>query len=113
MDNQKILTYYQSTLRTSGQYVLVSLALLSYSRFYRQQKNSIYNITFIILSLLILLIASLICYFLIKDIKNNIDFEQYDMLHKWLIIPKLILIINSVVGVFGLYTLVREINKLV
>tara|TARA_B110000483_G_scaffold230725_1_gene296249 strand:- start:6343 stop:6525 length:183 start_codon:yes stop_codon:yes gene_type:complete len=60
-----------------------------------------------------LLIATLICYFLIKDIKNTIDYEQYDMLHKWIIIPKLILIINSVIGVFGLYTLVREIKKLV
>lgn len=113
MDIQKIQSYYQSTLRTSGQYILISLALLSYSRYYRQRKNSIYSISFIILSLLILLIATLICYFLIKDIKNTIDYEQYDMLHKWIIIPKLILIINSVIGVFGLYTLVREIKKLV
>ena len=113
MDSQKILTYYQTTLTNSGQYILISLALLSYSRFYRKQKNSIYNITFIILSLLILLIALIICYFLLIDIRIVKNFEQSNILHKWLIIPKLIIIIIIFVGVFGLHTLFKEINKLV
>ena len=47
MDNHKIMTYYQSSLRTCGQYILVSLGLLGYSRFYREKK-----IIYIILLLL-------------------------------------------------------------
>ena len=33
LDQRNIMTYYQSTLRTIGQYMLVSLGLLGYSRF--------------------------------------------------------------------------------
>ena len=53
MDNHKIMTYYQSSLRTCGQYILVSLGLLGYSRFKIDKKNNLYNNIFFILFLLI------------------------------------------------------------
>ena len=95
MDTHKIMTYYQSSLRTCGQYILVSLGLIGYSRFYRAKKNDLYNIAFIILSLLILVVSSLICVFLIKDLNNLIHkSDSNNEINKWLIIPKIILISN-------------------
>lgn len=113
MDTHKVMTYYQSSLRTCGQYILVSLGLIGYSRFYRAKKNDVYNIAFIILSLLILFVASLICVFLMNDLNILIDKSDLNNeLNKWLIIPRIILGCNIVIGSFGLYTLVREINHL-
>ena len=114
MENHKIMTYYQSSLRTSGQYILVSLGLLGYSRFYREKKNNLYNISFIILSLLILGVSSLICLFLVNDLNNLLQnpSNEHSIMNKWLIIPYTILIIIFIVGCFGTYTLFREIYKL-
>ena len=114
MDSHKLMTYFQSSLRTTGQYILVSLGLLGYSRFYRAKKNKLYNISFIILSLLILTIASLISFYLIKDMNKfiNKSNSEYDLLNKWIIIPKMIIFINLMIGGFGLFTLYREIYKL-
>ena len=113
MDSHTVMTYYQSSLRTCGQYILVSLGLIGYSRFYRAKKNDLYNIAFIILSLLILLVASLICVFLIKDLNILIEkSESNNEINKWLIIPKIILVCNIAIGGFGLYTLNREIHNL-
>ena len=109
-----IMTYYQSSLRTIGQYMLVSLGLLTYSRFYRKQRNEIYNTAFIALSLLILIIASCICFFLIQDLtryKMSSD-DKNTHIDKWLIIPKLILGANICIAAFGAVTLFREIRKL-
>jgi hypothetical protein len=109
-----IMTYYQSSLRTIGQYMLVSLGLLTYSRFYRKQKNELYNTAFIALSLLILLIASFICFFLIQDLNRYKGSDEDKTTHivKWLIIPKLILGANMCIGAFGAVTLFREVRKL-
>ena len=113
---QNIMTYYQSTLRTIGQYMLVSLGLLGYSRFYRKQKNGIYNVAFIALSLLILLIASFVCFFLINDLNRyKLSSDKNDeLIHidKWFVIPKLILGVNICIGVFGIMTLIRESKKI-
>jgi|TARA_R110002072_G_scaffold202116_5_gene359907 heme/copper-type cytochrome/quinol oxidase subunit 2 len=109
-----IMTYYQSTLRTIGQYMLVSLGLLGYSRFYRKQKNDVYNVAFIALSLLILIIATCICFFLIKDLtryKSALD-NKTTYVDKWLTIPKIILVANISIATFGIFTLIRESRKL-
>jgi NO-binding membrane sensor protein with MHYT domain len=94
--------------------MLVSLGLLTYSRFYRKQKNEIYNIAFITLSLLILLIASFICFFLIQDLRRyNVGIEDNTThIVKWLMIPKLILGVNICIGAFGAVTLFKEVRKL-
>ena len=68
MNSEKeIIMFYHTTLRNVGLYTSISFALLASSRFYRG-KNKIYNIIFIILSLLILLTSILICKYLILDL---------------------------------------------
>lgn len=114
LDQRNIMTYYQSTLRTIGQYMLVSLGLLGYSRFYRKQHNEIYNTVFIALSLFILLTATYICFLLIQDLNTYMlssDDEDNDI-RKWTIVPKIILGINVCIGLFGFITFVREVKKL-
>jgi len=105
------LMFYQTSFRNVGLFTTISLALLGYSRFYRD-KNTIYNISFIIISLVFILCSCYICYYLVKDLENihkNLDKSLY--LKKWLIIPKIILVTNSIIGIFGIYTLIRELKK--
>ena len=55
METEKdILMFYQTSLRNVGLYTSISFALLASSRFYRG-KNKMYNVLFIVLSLLVLL----------------------------------------------------------
>ena len=49
--------FYQTGLRNVGLYTSISLALLGSSRFYRGKGNSVYNIAFLIISVVALLLA--------------------------------------------------------
>lgn len=105
----KAITLYHSSIRNVALFISVSLALLGYSRFYRE-KNHTYNISFIIISLSFLFCSYLLCFNLIidlEDINKRLDKKIY--LEKWLIIPKIVLIIIISIAIFGLYTLKREI----
>tara|TARA_B100000282_G_C31704847_1_gene478118 strand:+ start:211 stop:549 length:339 start_codon:yes stop_codon:yes gene_type:complete len=112
MNSEKeIIMFYHTTLRNVGLYTSISFALLASSRFYRG-KNKIYNIIFIILSLLILLTSILICKYLIDDIKkmkSNLDEIKY--LNKWQNIPKIIFNVNISIGIVALIILIKEILK--
>ena len=118
-DEKSILMYYHTTLRNVGLYTSVSLALLGYSRFYRG-KIYLYNISFILLSLTLLVltvyktqlfVSTLITQ--INDLKkeNDIYDDKYN-LEDLVIVPKTMVIMNSIICVFGFYTLTREIIKI-
>lgn len=118
-DEKSILMYYHTTLRNVGLYTSVSLALLGYSRFYRG-KIYLYNISFILLSLTLLIltvyktqlfVSTLITQ--INDLKkeNDIYDDKYN-LEDLVIVPKTMVIMNSIICVFGFYTLTREIIKI-
>lgn len=108
---RELYMFYQSALRNVAAFTSVSLGLLGYSRFYRD-KNYIYNIGFIIISLLILLNGGIICLYLIKDIEHydkKIKKEsEKQYFEKWIKIPKIVLVIIVIIALFGLYTLKRE-----
>ena len=102
METEKdLLMFYQTSLRNVGLYTSVSLALLGYSRFYRG-KNKVYNIAFILLSLAILLCAIIISKYLIADLEAMSQKINTVYLEKWLALPKYILFVDLLVGVFGL-----------
>ena len=112
METEKdLLMFYQTALRNVGLFTSVSLALLGYSRFYRG-KNKIYNLAFIILSLAILICAIIISKYLIQDLEKMSKKVDTTYLEKWVALPKYIMVINVLVGAFGLVTLVREIRKM-
>ena len=112
METEKdLLMFYQTSLRNVGLFTSISLALLGYSRFYRG-KNKIYNVAFIILSLAILVCAIIISKYLIQDLEKMSKKVDTTYLEKWVALPKYIMVINVLVGSFGLVTLVREIRKM-
>ena len=119
MNLTQIKMLYHTNIRNIALYTSVSLALLGYSRYYRQTKYQIYNISFIIISLSFLLMSMFLSLYLLKDHKVYLDklvkekkYTNKDiiMLEKWYIVPKISLVITSIIGLFGLYTLLREIK---
>ena len=109
---------YQTTLRNVGLYTSVSLALLGYSRFYRGKGNSVYNISFIIISMFFLMFALVIVRNLLADHKiilDNFSDDEKEHLLKWYQIPEALQYVLGIILLFSAYTLVRqvrEINKL-
>ena len=111
MENEKdVILFYHSALRNVGLYTSVSLALLGYSRFYRG-KDYGYNIAFIVLSLAILTCAIMICTYLSSDIKTMTQGMDLLYLDKWINLPTYILFVTYLVGLFGVFTLIRELRK--
>ena len=110
MDSEKsLLMYYHTALRNVGLFTSISFVLLASSRFYRG-KNKIYNILFILLSLLVLLSSITICKYLIDDIKNmKHDLDQVKYVNKWENIPQIIFYANITVGLIGLTTLLKQL----
>lgn len=117
-DEKAILMYYHTTLRNVGLYTSVSLALLGYSRFYRGQ-IFLYNVSFILLSLVLISLTIYKTQLFVNTLKVQFQElvssqENYDDkygLQDLLVVPQTMVVMNSIVLVFGIYTLLREITK--
>ena len=117
-DEKSILMYYHTTLRNVGLYTSVSLALLGYSRFYRG-RIFIYNISFILLSLFLLILTIYKTQLFVNTLKVQLtELQQHDEnyqdkygLEDLLVVPQTMVIMNSIVLIFGGYTMYREIIK--
>lgn len=110
MESEKdLLMYYHTTIRNVGLFASISFAGLGYSRIHRN-KDKIYNMAIIFVSLAFLAISLYITHFLIND------FEKYQLkiksenANKWLLLPKSILFFNIGVFLLGTYMLYREIR---
>ena len=117
-DEKSILMYYHTTLRNVGLYTSVSLALLGYSRFYRG-RIFIYNISFILLSLFLLILTIYKTQLFVNTLKVQLtELQQHDEnyqdkygLEDLLVVPQTMVIMNTIVLTFGVYTMYREIIK--
>lgn len=117
-DEKAILMYYHTTLRNVGLYTSVSLALLGYSRFYRGQ-IFLYNVSFILLSLVLISLTIYKTQLFVNTLKVQFQElvssqENYDDkygLQDLLVVPQTMVVMNSIVLIFGIYTLLREITK--
>lgn len=113
MNEKDILMYYHTTFRNIGLYTSVSVAMLGYSRFYRG-KNKLYNLAFIIISLVFLLFSLLVTKHLIQmvsEMKSQVKEPIGLNIDHLSNIPKYVFITNCAVFMFGLYTLVREVRE--
>jgi len=119
MNLTQIKMLYHTNIRNVALFTSVSLALLGYSRYYRKSKFQVYNVSFIIISLFFLLMSVLLSQYLLNDHRLYLDKlvkekkytnEDIIMLEKWYIIPKISIGINIIIGLFGLYTLLREVK---
>ena len=111
MDERKFLMYYHSSMRNLGLFISVSMAILAVSRAYRG-KIKIYNVGFIILTLLFLFIAGYINFYMIlslqkmdKQIKTN-DYHVKELM----IVPSFIMMLILFVFIFCVFTLFREMS---
>jgi hypothetical protein len=105
------LMFYQTALRNVGLYTSISLALLGYSRFYRGKGNSLYNIAFIIISMIFLLMAILILHKLINNLNffmTKLSEDEKGVIREWLVIPETLRYVLYVVLGFSLLTLYRQ-----
>jgi len=108
-----LIMMYHTALRNMGLYTSLSLALLGYSRYYRGKGSMIYNVAFIVFSILFMVAAMVIGYYLIKDLEMlqpTVRENGGYILRKWLEVPKVIVGLLGVITCFGLWTLVDQLR---
>mgnify|MGYP001368466297 CR=1 FL=1 len=106
------LMYYHTSMRNLGLYISVALAILAVSRAYRG-KNKLYNVSFIAITLLFLILSTYKNYYLIltlKKMKMEIKENKF-YTDEISYLPTVILYSNMIIICFCFYTLFREINK--
>lgn len=106
------LMYFHTSIRNLGLYISVALAILAVSRAYRG-KNKLYNVSFIVITLLFLLLSVYKNYYLILTLKKmKMEFQENKYYTDEIsYVPNVVLFINSIIICFCLFTLLREINK--
>lgn len=106
MKNSNIHTIFNTTLRNIVLFISVSLSILGYSRYYRDKKNNIYNISFIFINIIFLLVSFYLTFILHNFITTNkeISNSSNDFLNITYIMYGLIITILT----FSLFTLYRE-----
>ena len=106
------LMYFHTSVRNLGLYISVALAILAVSRAYRG-KNKLYNIAFIVITLLFLFLSAYKNYYMILTLqKMKMEFQENELYTDEIsYLPPIILYSNMVIILFCLYTLFREINK--
>lgn len=112
LNEKDILMYFHSALRNVGLFTSISIAMLGYSRFYRE-KSRLYNVSFIVISMLFLIFSMVINYSIIENTKSWKKTHKVDILEIYNLeqVPYFIIVTNFFVLTFGLMTLYREITK--
>ena len=111
-----LIMMYHTSLRNVGLYTSLSLALLGYSRYYRGKGSMIYNVAFIIFSILFMVAAITIGSYLVQDIEllssNHVDNEERPyIIPKWIEIPKIIVCLLTIITLFAIWTLIDQIKN--
>lgn len=106
------MMFYHTALRNVGLYTSISLALLGYSRFYRGKGNALYNISFIVISMITLFLAISILTNLKQNMmafQENLEGEQKEIVSNWMMIPEYLYYTLFIVFAFSVFTLYREV----
>ena len=99
-----VLNYYHTALRNMGLYTSIALAALGYSRFHRG-KNFTINVIMIVISIIFILLSVTIGIFVLQDLEmiSYNDIGIIPMIEKWLLLPNVIIYINSAVILSTVY----------
>ena len=81
---------------------LRNVGLLTISRFYRNVDDDIYNLIYILFSVVFLFISVLLAKYLIED-------KSKAMVKKWLLLLKIAYYLNILILLFTYYTLFRQL----
>ena len=111
-DNKfKLLSLFHTQLRNICNFTALSFSLLAISRFYREKLNNLYNISFVLFSLIFLFCSIYIIRtskHTIQILKENNNNEDNELINNWIVLYDAFLVINS--G-FILYTLNTAFNQ--
>tara|TARA_B100000131_G_C17594360_1_gene400664 strand:+ start:45 stop:398 length:354 start_codon:yes stop_codon:yes gene_type:complete len=105
------LMFYQTSLRNVGLYTSISLALLGTSRFHRSKGNKLFNVSFILISMIILFLAITILRTLISNMNlfnGKLEQNEQELVKEWLFIPEYLQYTLFVVLAFSTFTLYKE-----
>ena len=112
INEKDILMYYHTSVRNLGLFTSVALAILGVSRAYRG-KNKLYNVGFIVLTLLFQLLVFYKNYYIILTLtkmNNELESNKY-YINELLLWTKMFFMLNVIIFIFGLLTLLRELNS--
>lgn len=107
------LRTYHTVVRNIGLYLSLSLAILTYARYYKGKNtktDKFFNVGIIVIGLMLLCVSLALNYKLIQDIKTfdlskSKDLEKYNI---WIILPYIIIVSIFVLFGFGAVTLLKE-----
>lgn len=108
-----VVMLYHTNLRNVGLFISISLAMLGYSRYYRD-KSKLYNVSFIVISIGFLFIATYIDYVLIttqNKLRENMKPSTKKYMEELNMIPIYILCLNLLVMLFSIYSFQRELSS--
>lgn len=107
MNKEKdIMNYFHTSLRNCGLYTTLSLTLLSISRFYKFKIMKTQTLIFTFMTLITLAIGIILTLNLNSEfyqMKNNIENIKY--INKWVLIPKLVLMLQTCIGIISIFRL--------
>ncbi len=101
-----LMMFYQTTIRNVALTTAVSFAALGYSRFYRD-KNKIYTIGMVIVSLFLLICSSILNYFLYNSVIEYSKLKKFNNVNEILLINYLFMIVHFITIIFAIYTIYR------
>jgi hypothetical protein len=88
---EESLTFYQSAFRNVGLYTAISLGLLTMSRIYRANSNALYTNSFLILSIITILLAVTTLHNLINQLtiySSKYEDDEKTLVDIWLSVAK-------------------------
>ena len=105
---KNLLMYYNTSLRNIFLTMGTSFGCLGYSRFYRG-KQKIYNITLIVIAIIVACFSMFIAKNLVLDIKQYLAKKKAPIVEKWLMIPETMVYVQIVLILLAFFTLYREL----
>ena len=110
MNTEKdLLMYYHSCIKTVGMYTSLSFGALAYSRFYRGNENFIYNLTLVLVSLCLTFVSIFNSYYFMLYFEDSQKKLKTKSLENYKYVPMLLLAVNSIIFILGIFTFLREI----
>ena len=107
---KEMTMYFQTSFRNVGLYTTVSLAMLGYSRYYRD-KNANYNVVLIFCSLIVLCISFLLNTYIFNDLHSFKEKEKEISISRWALLNKGMFFVHAVLFSLGCMTLFRFLTN--
>ena len=85
--------FYHTALRNVGLFTSISLALLGVSHFYQGKGDLLYNMAFVFISIMLLLVAIVLLHKMVTNMNmcmDDLSKDERKVLKEWLIVPEIL-----------------------